>query len=203
MRSIRRPFVIAVVGIGLTVVAAPTAAAHVTVRPSSEPAGTTYSVLTFRVPNEREDAATVKVDVVFPASTPVSGVLVRPVPGWQVRSKGSRITWRGGRIPVGGYQDFDVSVSKVPDQPGPLVFKALQTYSDGKVVRWIETAPEGSPEPEHPAPTVQLTSPRPAESASGSSNRADRSLAIAALAVAVVALWGAIAGRLRRSTGRD
>jgi uncharacterized protein YcnI len=195
---IRRPFVLAVVGIGLAVVAVPPAAAHVTVRPSSEPAGTTYSVLTFRVPNERDEATTVRLDVVFPASTPVSGVLVRPVPGWHVRAEGSRITWRGGQIPVGGYQDFDVSVSKVPDQPGPLVFKALQTYSDGKVVRWIETAPEGSPEPEHPAPTLQLTSPQPAESAASSSNRADRSLAIAALALAVVALWSATAGRLRR-----
>ena len=38
-----------------------------------------------------------------------------------------------------------------------LVFKALQTYSDGSVVRWIELTPAGGPEPEHPAPVLTLT----------------------------------------------
>jgi uncharacterized protein YcnI len=191
-------------GMGLVIVGAVPAGAHVTVRPESEPAGTSYSVLTFRVPNERDDASTVKFAVVFPASTPLSGVLVRPVAGGQVRTKGATITWRGNRIPVGGYQDFEVSVSKLPDKPGPLAFKALQTYSNGKVVRWIETSPDGSTEPEHPAPTLQLTAPgaTSADSASAPSNGTDRGLAIGALAVAVVALWVAVLGRVRRSPGR-
>ena len=33
----------------------------------------------------------------------------------------------------------------------------MQTYDNGEVVRWIDTAPEGAPEPEHPAPVVKLT----------------------------------------------
>jgi periplasmic copper chaperone A len=33
-----------------------------------------------------------------------------------------------------------------------IVFKALQTYSDGDVVRWIEEPVAGEPEPDHPAP---------------------------------------------------
>jgi len=36
-------------------------------------------------------------------------------------------------------------------------FKAIQTYSDGEEVRWIETQAEGAPEPEFPAPTLTLT----------------------------------------------
>ncbi|HVX70824.1 MAG TPA: YcnI family protein [Mycobacteriales bacterium] len=210
-----------VTGLGLVVAAAAPAAAHVTVHPTSEPAGTSYSVLTFRVPNEMDDARTVKVEIVLPTSTPISGVSVRPVPGWHARVKTvtlakpiqtnhgeltvapSRIIWSGGDIPVGGYQDFDVSVGQVPDQPGPLVFKALQTYSNGKVVRWIETAPAGSPEPEHPAPTLLLTARGVANESAGSSagNGADRGLAIAAFAVALVALWLAVAGRVRRPPG--
>jgi hypothetical protein len=36
------------------------------------------------------------------------------------------------------------------------VFKAVQTYGDGTVVRWIEDQPKGAPEPEHPAPVLTL-----------------------------------------------
>jgi hypothetical protein len=40
-----------------------------------------------------------------------------------------------------------------------LIFKALQTYSTGEVVRWIEVAPEGGARPEHPAPVVTVQAP--------------------------------------------
>ena len=198
--------------------AATPAGAHVTVHPDTEPAGASYSILTFRVPNEMDDARTVGLKVFVPTATPLIGISVRPVAGWHVRTRSvklatpietgngplttavAEIIWSGGSIPVGGYQDFDVSVGHFPDEPGTLTFKALQTYSDGTVVRWIETAPEGSPEPQHPAPSVHLTTPESADAATGpgSSNGTDRGLAIGALAVAVVALWLAVAGRIRR-----
>jgi hypothetical protein len=44
------------------------------------------------------------------------------------------------------------STSEVVDT---LTFSAIQTYSSGEEVAWIETAGGGA-EPEHPAPTVQL-----------------------------------------------
>jgi hypothetical protein len=37
-----------------------------------------------------------------------------------------------------------------------LVFKAVQTYDNGDVVRWIDTSTPGGAEPDHPAPTVTL-----------------------------------------------
>ena len=41
----------------------------------------------------------------------------------------------------------------IPGKPGQtLTFKALQTYSNGDVVRWI-----GAPDADEPAPRVQLT----------------------------------------------
>ena len=64
--------------------------------------------------------------------------------------------WSGGSIPPGHFQQFVVSVG-LPDATGPLVFKALQTYSDGTVVRWIEVPTAGGAELDHPAPTLQLT----------------------------------------------
>jgi hypothetical protein len=52
------------------------------------------------------------------------------------------------------FQEFEVTVGPLPSAD-TIVFKALQTYSDGSVVRWIDE-PAGSSEPEHPALAVKL-----------------------------------------------
>ena len=41
--------------------------------------------------------------------------------------------------------------------PSSLEFKAIQTYSDGTSVSWIEDTVKGAPAPEHPAPILKLT----------------------------------------------
>ncbi|MGW4911543.1 DUF1775 domain-containing protein, partial [Streptomyces sp. NPDC004270] len=69
----------------------------------------------------------------------------------------SEITWTGGKIGAGQFEDFDVAFGQLPEDTGQLTFKTLQTYSDGKVVRWIEEAGSGGEEPENPAPTIKLT----------------------------------------------
>jgi hypothetical protein len=45
----------------------------------------------------------------------------------------------------------------LPTDTDQLVFKALQTYDNGEVVRWIDTPAPGAAEPEHPAPVLTLT----------------------------------------------
>jgi hypothetical protein len=52
---------------------------------------------------------------------------------------------------------FNVLVGQLPSKPSKLVFKAIQTYSDGTVVSWIEPIVKGTPEPEHPTPLLRLT----------------------------------------------
>ena len=144
-----------------TALAAPAIAhAHVTLQPSEAPAGG-FARLDVRVPNERDDASTTKVEVKFPSG--FAYVSTEPVPGWTAKVTKSRsaeqvstITWTGtgpqGRINPGEFQDFGISVG-LPDEPGKsLTFKALQTYSSGEVVRWI-----GAPETDEPAPQVKLT----------------------------------------------
>ena len=49
-----------------------------------------------------------------------------------------------------------------------MVFKALQTYSSGEVVRWIEEPAEGAEEPEHPAPQITLVAAEEEASDTGS-----------------------------------
>jgi hypothetical protein len=52
-----------------------------------------------------------------------------------------------------------------------VVFKTLQTYSDGSVGRWIEEPPaNGSPEPDQPAPALKLAAASASPSAAAPSN---------------------------------
>jgi uncharacterized protein YcnI len=220
-RSIRRLAAVGLATPAAVLAFALPASAHVTVHSYDATRGGTDAVLSFRTPNEMDNATTVKLQVVLPTSTPLLGVLVQPLPGWSfavknvtlrkpvqtddgpITSAVSEVTWSGGHIPVGGYQDFNIDVSSLPNVPS-LTFKALQTYSNGKVVRWIETAPKGAPEPDYPAPTLQLASATPTSTPFAvtglptSSNNTDRALAIAGLAVAAMSLIVAGFALLRR-----
>lgn len=151
-----------------------TAWAHVTANPGTAQQGG-YTKISFRVPNERDTASTTQLEINFPTDHPIASVATRPVPGWtattqktkldkpiktddgEITEVVSKITWTGGKITPGSFEEFDVSMGPLPTDTDELVFKALQTYDNGEVVRWIDTAPEGAPEPEHPAPVVKLT----------------------------------------------
>lgn len=192
------------------------ASAHVTLQPSEAAAGD-FTVLDVRVPNERDDAATTKVDVQFPAGFIFASY--QPVPGWSVDVKMaklakpitshgeeiteqvSQMTWTADSdqagIQSGQFLDFPISV-QIPGEAGDtLTFKALQTYDDGEVVRWI-----GAPDSEKPAPQVAVTEGEghhgasdesestdadPAESGDSDSDGGD-GLAIAALIVGALGL---------------
>jgi uncharacterized protein YcnI len=157
-----------------------TAAAHITLQPETAPADT-FTRLDVRVPNERDNSGTVKVDVQMPDGFYFASY--EPVPGWNVEVKTerldepveieagfeateqvTRITWTGegpeGVIPPGAFQDFGLSVLTPDAEAEELTFKALQTYESGEVVRWI-----GPPDSEEPAPIVTLTGPSEAAGA--------------------------------------
>ncbi|MFI5874418.1 YcnI family protein [Streptomyces sp. NPDC051445] len=173
--ALRRAGLGTVLAAAAVLAAASVASAHVTVHPESYAKGATDGVLSFRVPNEEDTASTTKVQVFLPTDHPVLGVLVHPQDGWTAKvtttklktpvktddgtitEAASEITWTGGRIGAGQYQDFDVAFGQLPDDIGHLTFKTLQTYSDGKTVRWIEEAAAGADEPENPAPVLKLT----------------------------------------------
>lgn len=171
----------AVAGAGVLALAGP-ASAHVVVQPSSAARGS-YSTISFEVPNEQEHADTTKLQVFFPTAEPLAWVATQPVPGWKatvstvklakplttddgrVTRAVSSITWSGGRIAPGQFQQFPLSVGPLPDKASGLTFKALQTYGKNEVVRWIDTARPGAPEPAHPAPVLKLTAPGTASGA--------------------------------------
>jgi uncharacterized protein YcnI len=173
---LKRSALVAATVAGLTLALASPASAHVTVNPNTATVGG-YTKVTFRVPNETDKADTTKVEVNFPTDNPVASVSTKPVPGWttvaekaklttpitahgtQITEAVSKITWTaqaGSAIKPGQFQEFDVSLGPLPQVP-QVMFKALQTYSDGTVVRWIDEPTTDGTEPEKPAPVLKLT----------------------------------------------
>ncbi|MCL7426289.1 YcnI family protein [Streptomyces sp. YS415] len=153
------------------------ALAHVSVQPEGEAAKGGYAVVDFRVPNESDTASTVKLEVSFPMDTPLASAMPEPVPGWtadvtktkldkplelhgqKIDEAISKITWTatGKGVRPGFFQKFPVAMGALPEDADQLVFKAVQTYSDDEVVRWIEVQQEGQEEPEKPAPVLTLS----------------------------------------------
>ena len=165
--SIAAAFVLALAG---------PAAAHVTVNPGTATQGG-YTKVSFRVPNESDTAGTTKLEINLPADAPIGSVSLKAVPGWtavaektklatpvkvhdsELTEAVSKITWTaaaGSEIKPGYFQEFDVSLGPLP-QKDQLVFKALQTYADGTVVRWIDEPSTDGSEVENPAPVLKLT----------------------------------------------
>jgi periplasmic copper chaperone A len=210
---------------------APVASAHVTLQPEEVPAGG-FTRLDVRVPTERDNASTTKVEVQFPPGFLFAST--EPVPGWEakiamrkldkpVEQFGEQISEEVGQVTFtasneaagigpGEFQDFGLSLS-VPDKAGSaLTFKAVQTYSNGEVVRWI-----GPPDSEEPAPQVQLAAAEPeggaaepaaeeqaaAPADSGGDDDSSNTLAIIALVVAVAALAAGLLALFRRGRRRE
>ncbi|MFG3421369.1 YcnI family protein [Micromonospora sp. NPDC049460] len=162
------------------------ASAHVTVNPQEATQGG-YGRFAFRVPNESDTASTTKVEVVLPENAPVGSVSTMPVPGWtvavekrkvdppvevhgsQLTEVVAKLTWTAtgnAGVKPGEFQEFPVSMGPLP-QVDTMVFKTLQTYSDGNVQRWIEAPTPGGEEPESPAPVLTLTAASPSAAPTG------------------------------------
>ncbi|TDD29021.1 DUF1775 domain-containing protein [Kribbella turkmenica] len=155
--------------------AATSASAHVTVSsPDAEPGG--YAKLVFRVPTESDTTSTTRLVVSLPEDHPFAHVGTQVKDGWKVEKKTEKlptpvkvgdvnlseavttVTWTatGAGIPPNDFDEFALSVGRLPERVDSLSFPADQTYSDGEVVKWAEVATDGSDEPEHPAPTLKL-----------------------------------------------
>jgi uncharacterized protein len=236
----RAATVAALAGTAVLLTAVP-AFAHVTVQPGTAPKGG-YSTVAFKVPNEEDSASTVAVEVNLPADHPIASVSLQPVPGWTAKvttaklatplktddgtvdQAVTKITWTGGKIAPGQFQQFPVSFGPLPDDTDTLAFKTLQTYDNGDIVRWIEIPQAGRPEPDNPAPTLTLTSATPAAAPSGSAAAAPaadtkavqaaasagdggsddtaRALGVAGIVVGAIGIgFGVFAGRRRPGSG--
>jgi|SRR5579875_1961799 len=220
---------IAVSGLLLAIPVA--AEAHVTVNPDTAVAGS-YATLVFKVPTEKADASTTKVEIDLPTAHPFTAVSYQPVAGWKtaittaklatpvktedgtITEAPTKIVWTatsGAAIKPGQFQEFPVSVGVVPNVPS-VSFTAIQTYSDGSVVKWNQPTKAGQAEPEHPAPVLMIgaqpsntASPRtvpsvvtPAPKSSSSDSGSAVWFGVGGIAVGVVALLVALYAATRR-----
>ncbi|WP_083976821.1 YcnI family copper-binding membrane protein [Kitasatospora azatica] len=224
---------------GTVLATAGPALAHVTVQPGTAQQGG-YTAVSFRVPDESDTASTTKVEVNFPTDHPVASVSTQPLPGWtatveksklatpiktddgdSITDAVSKITWTAdatGKIGPGQFQEFKVSLGPLPTDTDQLVFKALQTKDDGTVVRWIDEAKDGQPEPQHPTPVLKLTkagaaaspaadnhqmtasqdSSKSAAASSASSDSTARTLGVVGIVVGVIGAALGVAGLRRK-----
>jgi uncharacterized protein YcnI len=197
---------------------APGAAAHVTLQPS---AGRPADLQRYRVivPNEERSQATTGVDLRMAPG--ITFALVEAMPGWRTRvvKRGGAIAelrWRGGNVPPGGYAELRF-IARNPVRTGTLVWKALQRYGDGSVVRWIGDAGSERPAPVtqlsetaapvdvvsthgEPAPAARSGAPATAPAATADGGGRDGLTLAVAIAAAVLAA-GALGLQLRASAG--
>jgi uncharacterized protein YcnI len=188
--------------------AVPAASAHITVNPNTVPVDS-FSRFAVRVPNETPDTDTTKIVLKLPAN--LSFVSFQPKPGWTrsvttvklakpvtndegepVTERIDTVTWEGGRIAPGEFDEFGIS-AKVPGEEATLVFPAIQTYSNGEVVRWI-----GAPDSDTPAPRVLLTAkieaaPTPAPTAAADETEDDDDVDWLAIALGAAGLVAGLA----------
>jgi len=168
---------VAASAVSVVLVASLPAFAHVSVQPEGTAAKGGYATVDFKVPNERDDASTSKLEVNFPSDHPLASVMPQPLDGWSVKVTKAKpakpltvhgekvdevvtkVTWTatGKGIEPGYFQKFPLSVGQLPEDADELVFKAVQTYDNKEVVRWIEPQKEGEEEPENPAPVLALS----------------------------------------------
>jgi uncharacterized protein YcnI len=183
------------------------AAAHVTLNPDTVPANHEVRI-DVRVPNEEDVASTKKLAIEIPAG--VYYAIYQPVPGWKISIATKKLATpvkvgadsasteavsatfmaTGAGIQPGQFQDFGLVIN-TPNNPGTTVrFPAVQTYSNGDIVRW-----SGALDAAEPVPHLNLTA------AASVAGKSDGTIAWIALGVGIVALLigaGALAAARRK-----
>jgi periplasmic copper chaperone A len=217
-----------------------TAEAHISIHPNTVPAGA-FATLYVTVPGEQANAHVTRLDMLLPSG--FTSVDYANVPGWKVSEVQTKLskpiqtddgpinqevsqiiwTWLGplNKVENGQFIQFPLSVAIPSNAAGKaLKFKAVQSYSNGQIVHWIEPGVDD----QNPAPTINITGkggviedvagdeagPEPGQ-ASGTSTTAtsanaggaSEGLAIAALIVGVLGLVAGLSAIvLTRSTRR-
>ena len=213
-RALARVAAVAATGLVVAVLGALPASAHIEVSSPEATAGG-EAVLTFRVPTEKDNASTTAVQIAMPADQPLASVSVQPLARWTatvhkralaqplqtddgpVNEAVTDVIWTAETpqtaIAPDQFEQFSLIAGPLPNVPS-LAFPANQTYSDGTVVAWNQSAAPGAPEPEHPSPTLTIGPAGSASGAaatptdSGSSSTPALVIGIIALVLAVVAL---------------
>ena len=128
--------------------------------------------ISFDAEAESDTAGIAAVRVILPKGIAPGDVTYGEGPkGWKFTAADDGYTIKGPALKAGVNAEYSVVVRQLPDVK-ELAFKSLQTYSDGKIDRWIEldeSSDSGSVlKLKAAAPGAKPVSPSPSETASES-----------------------------------
>ncbi|MFB6781334.1 DUF1775 domain-containing protein [Streptomyces sp. NPDC056352] len=154
-RTTRRIGLVGALALTATLALAGPASAHAEVEADTGQALAENVTLSFVSEAESGSAGFTEMRVVLPEGiAPGDVTLVKAPKGWKFTATNDGYTVGGPKLAVGTDAEYKVKVRQLPDAK-ELAFKTVETYSDGKVSRWIEL-PSGGAEPEQPAPVLKL-----------------------------------------------
>ncbi|AIV33348.1 DUF1775 domain-containing protein [Streptomyces coelicoflavus] len=137
-----------------------TAAAHSEVEADNPQALAENVTLTFVSEAESDSAGFTQLRVVLPDGIAPGDVTLGEAPkGWKLKAGDDGYTLGGPTLKMGVDAEYQIKVRQLPDAES-LAFKTIETYSDGKISRWIELS-KGGEESEQPAPVLELKAAAP------------------------------------------
>ncbi|WP_423462140.1 DUF1775 domain-containing protein [Promicromonospora sp. MS192] len=153
---VRRVALSGLAAAGLVALGATSAAAHVTVTPSTTAAGAT-AVLAVEIPHGCEGSATTALSLRMPDE--VTEVTATDTDRWTVDQDADGLTYTAAApLPDGAHDEVEFSV-RLPDDAGAtLVFPVVQRCEQGEAA-WTEVAGHGEDHDalDRPAPVVVVT----------------------------------------------
>ncbi|MDX3799186.1 DUF1775 domain-containing protein [Streptomyces sp. AK04-3B] len=159
-RAGRRLVLAGALALTATLALASPAAAHAEVEADKPQALAENVTLSFVSEAESDSAGFTDVRVVLPEGIAPSDITLDEGPkGWKLTAAADGYTLAGPALKTGVDAEYKIKVRQLPNVK-ELVFKTVETYSDGEVSRWIEL-PTGGKEPEQPAPVLKLKAAAP------------------------------------------
>ncbi|MFE5917645.1 DUF1775 domain-containing protein [Streptomyces sp. NPDC056468] len=156
----RRIALAGAVALTATLALAAPAAAHAEVEADKAQALAENAILTFVSEAESDSAGIAELRIVLPEGIAPGDVTLEEAPkGWKLKATDDGYTVDGAALKTGVDAEYKIKVRQLPDAK-EVAFKTIETYSDGKVSRWIEL-PDGGAEPEQPAPVLELKAATP------------------------------------------
>ncbi|MFI5808524.1 DUF1775 domain-containing protein [Streptomyces sp. NPDC051561] len=140
----------------VTIIVVGPAFAHVEVEAEGARALAENVTLSFNAETESDRAGITKLEVILPKGVTPADVVYKQGPaGWKLTVTDQGYSVTGPTIAVGKDVAYSVTVRQLPDAKS-LAFKTLQTYSDGRVDRWIELEKTTGSGHGSPAPRLEL-----------------------------------------------
>jgi Domain of unkown function (DUF1775) len=143
--------------VGLLLISAGPAAAHIEVSAEGAQAGTGPVTLSFMAESESPSAGIVGVKTQLPAGiTPADVSLAAGPEGWALTPTADGFELGGPALAPGLDAEYSVTVAQLPIDTTELAFPTLQRYSDGREDAWIEPVTDAVPDPDKPAPVLTV-----------------------------------------------